>query len=279
MARASRFALAIGLSSIVALASAHIARAEPPLAHESGRVFEVDANVGLSALVAIADGHLQRMADGLRVLALSEQARSGKWADVEGPLGEVAKLNVTALNGFALKDGSYWSVQNGREKGNLSTREYFPKVLAGNVVLGDLVVSKATAESVAIIAVPVKGRDGSVVGVLGASVYLKPLSERIREEMKLGADLIFYSFDASPRLALVWDENLIFTNPRDLGPEVDQAFTEMLKKDHGVIRYTFRDTPRTVVFRKSTVTGWRYALGLVGSAKSASAAEPGPTRR
>ncbi len=271
MARASRIALVIGLSSLVALASAHIARAEPPPAHESGRAFEVDANVGLSALTAIADGHLQKMADGLRVLALSEQARSGKWAEIEGPLGELGKLNAAALNWFALPDGSYWSVQNGREKGNLSTREYFPKVLAGNAVLGDLVVSKATSESVVIIAVPVKGRDGAVVGVLGASVYLKPLSDRIREEMRLGDDLIFYSFDATPRLALVWDTSLVFTNPKDLGVEVDRAFTEMMTKDAGVVRYTFHEKRRTVVYRRSTVTGWWYGFGLVSPPMTASA--------
>ncbi len=277
MVRTSRRAFAIGLSSLLGLASAiaGVARAAPPPA----RAFEVDANVGLAAFVAIADGHLQKMTDSLRVLALSEEARAASWAKIERPLGEVAKLNAAALNWFALPDGSYWSVQNGKEQGNLSSRAYFPKLLAGKTVIGDLVVSKATSKSVAIVAVPVKGRDGSVVGVLGASVYLKPLSDHIREEMKLGADLIFFSFDASPRLALVWDESLIFTNPRDLGPEVDQAFAKMLQKDHGVIRYSFRGTPRTVVFSKSAVTGWRYGLGLVGPTKSASAAEPGAPGR
>jgi methyl-accepting chemotaxis protein len=273
MARASRCVLGIVLSSIMALAlaSAGVARAEPPPAHESGRVFEVDANVGLSALATIADGHLQRMTDGLRVLALSEQARSAKWGEIERPLGEVGKLNVAALNWFALPDGSYWSVQNGREKGNLSTRAYFPRVLAGNVVVGELVVSKATAESVAVVAVPVTGRDGSVVGVLGASIYLKPLSARIHEEMRLGDDLIFYSFDATPRLAIVWDPSLVFTNPKDLGAEVDRAFTEMMTKDAGVVRYTFHEKGRTVVYRRSTVTGWWYGLGLVGPTMTATA--------
>lgn len=274
MARTSRCALAIGLSSILMLAVAPTgdARAEPPPAHQSGRAFEVDANVGLSAFIAIADGHLQKMADGLRVLALSEQARSARWADLERPLVEVGKLNAAALNWFALPDGSYWSVQNGREKGNLSTRAYFPKVLAGQVVIGDLVVSKATAQSVAIVAVPVRGRDGSVVGVLGASVYLKPLSDRIREEMRLGDDLIFYTLDGTPKLALVWDAGLTFTNPKELGPEVDRAFTEMLTKDAGIVRYTFRDKPRTVVYRRSAVTGWWYGFGLVRTPTTASAA-------
>lgn len=271
MARSSRCALAIGLSSTIALASTGIARAEPAPAHESGRAFDVDANVGLSALAAIADGHLQRMADGLRVLALSEQARSAKWAKIERPLGEVGKLNVAALNWFALPDGSYWSAQNGREKGNLSTRAYFPRVLAGEVVVGDLVVSKATGESVAVVAVPVTGRDGSVVGVLGASIYLEPLSARLHEELRLGDDLIFYAFDATPRLAIAWDPSLVFSNPKELGAEVDRAFTEMMTKDAGIVRYTFHERRRTVVYRRSAVTGWWYGFGIVSPQMTATA--------
>lgn len=285
MARASRCGLAIGLSAIMMLVAAGQARAEPPPAHESGRVFEIDANVGLSALSAISDGHLLRMADGLRVLALSEQARSGKWSELERPLGEVGKLNVAALNWFAHPDGSYWSVQNGREKGNLSTRAYFPRVLAGEVVVGELVISKATSESVAIVAVPVRGRGGAVVGVLGASVYLKPLSARIREELRLGDELVFFAVDATSRIAIASDPELVFASTKALGPEADRAFTEMMSRGAGTSRFTFGDrvpvygdagasrhtvrgTSRTVVYRRSPVTGWWYGFGLAGPARA-----------
>ncbi|WP_242345166.1 PDC sensor domain-containing protein [Anaeromyxobacter terrae] len=272
MLEASRRAFGI-FSLALALASG-IARAAPPPAREEAAAFKVDAKVGLAALVAIVDGHMQKMADSLQVLALSEQTRSADWGTIERQLGEVGKGNAAALNWFALPDGSYWSVQNGREKGNLSSRAYFPKALAGKTVVGDLVVSKATGKGVVIVAVPVKGRDGSVVGVLGASIYLDKLSARIREEMNLGDDLIFYTFDATPLLAIVWDPMLVFTNPKLLGPEVDKAFTEMLSKNEGVVRYTFREKQRTVVFRKSAVTGWWYAFGLVQAPQSASTATP-----
>ncbi|WP_242336344.1 MULTISPECIES: hypothetical protein [unclassified Anaeromyxobacter] len=272
---ASRGVFGRGLALALAMALASgIARAAPPQAPAEAAAFEVDAKVVLAAFVALADGHLRKMADSLQVLALSEQTRSADWANIERQLGEIAKLNDAALNWFALPDGSYWSVQNGREKGNLSTRAYFPKVLAGETVIGDLVVSKATGKGVAIVAVPVKGRDGVVSGVLGASIYLGKLSARIREEMNVGDDLIFYSFDATPLLAIVWDPTLVFTNPKELGPEVDKAFTEMLSKKEGVVRYTFRERQRTVVFSKSAVTGWWYGFGVVQAPQSARAETP-----
>jgi len=232
-------------------------------ADRAGAAFAVDGRVALSSFVAIADGHLLKMADSLKLLAQTPMAQSADWRQIERPLAQAAELSVPALNWFALPDGTYWSVQNGREEANLSGRSYFPKVLAGQAVLGELVISKATGKSTAIVAVPVRGAQGAVVGVLGASVYLDQLSERIREQMRLGPKNIFFSFDAEPRLALVWDPDLIFANPRELGPEIDQAFTEMLSRDEGTIRYTFRGLERVVLYRKSPVTGWRYAFGVV----------------
>lgn len=225
--------------------------------------FPVDAHVALSCFITIGEGHLKKMADSLQVLALSDQARSADWKRIEEPLRELGTLNATALNWFALPDGSYWSAQNGREEGNLSTRAYFPKVLAGNTVLGDLVVSTATNKSVAIVAVPVRGAGGAVVGVLGASIYLDLLSERIREQMQLEENLITYAFDAVPILALDWDPKLIFTTPKELGPEIDRAFAEMLSKTEGTVRYSFRGRQRTVVFRKSELLNWWFAVGRV----------------
>jgi hypothetical protein len=257
-----RRAIQVSALTLAAVLSSGAARAEQrqPAAASP---FQVNANVGLSSLMSIADGHIRKMADSLQVLALSDQARSANWATIERLLADAGKMNVAALNWFALPDGSYWSVQSGRVKGNLSTRSYFQKVLAGQTIMGDLLVSKATGKSVAIVAVPVKGRDGKIAGVLGASIYLDRLSERIRNEMSLPPNLIFYSFDAEPLLALVWDPGLIFTNPKQLGPEVDRAFTEMLTRNEGVVTYTFRDQVRTVAYRKSPVTAWWYALGRV----------------
>jgi hypothetical protein len=129
-------------------------------------------------------------------------------------------------------------------------------------VVGDLVVSKSTGKNVTVVAVPVfKGKN--VVGVLGCSVYLDKLSERIRGEMELPSNIIFYSFDATPLLALVWDSGLIFSQPKDLGEVVDKAFQEMLTKDHGAVTYSFRGKTRNVIFKKSPVTNWWYAIGLV----------------
>lgn len=225
---------------------------------------EVSADIALSSLQSLADGHLQKMADAMHLLATSEAARFADWDSIKGPFAELARRNAAALNWFALPDGSYWSLQDGKEPGNLSGRDYFPRVLGGETMLGSLVYSTATGKPVAIVAVPVTGPDGAVAGVLGASVYLDELSDVIRRQMGVDEGWIFYSFDHTGLVALIWDRELIFFEPRKSGDAgLEQAFDDMLSAEHGVVRYTFRDTERTVAFRKSPLTGWWYAFGVV----------------
>jgi hypothetical protein len=122
--------------------------------------------------------------------------------------------------------------------------------------------SSSTASSR--VAVPVPGEDGEIVGVLGASVYLDVLSARIDEALRLGPQQIFYAVDAEPRTALNKETDLIFASPlEEEDPEIERAFTEILANEEGVIEYEFRERRRTVRYRRSEVTGWWYAFGIV----------------
>jgi hypothetical protein len=235
---------------------------------EAERGFTVTGEVALASLMSIGDSHLQKLADSMHILAASDAARSADWERIERPLAALAERNIAALNWFALPDGSYWSVQNGREEGNLARRAYYPEVLLGRTVIGDLVVSTATGQPVAIVAAPVTGTDDSVVGVLGASVYLDQLSKRIHDEMALDGTMIFYSFDADALVALNWDPHLIFFEPRKSGDEdLVRAFDDMLSKERGMVTYRFRGHERTVAFHRSGVSGWWYAFGVVAESR------------
>jgi methyl-accepting chemotaxis protein len=226
--------------------------------------FMVEGDVALGSLIALGDGHLQQIVNHFQMLATTDDVRSADWERIRGPLGAVDELNTRALIWFALPDGSYWSVQHGQEAANLSDRAYWPRLMAGETVLGDLVVSRATGKSVAIVAVPVRAAEDSIVGVLGSSVYLDSLSLRIKSEMRLQPDELFYSIDATPICALNSNPDLIFLYPLELGePELEQAILEMLSSEEGVVNYSFRGERRTVLYRKSHVSGWWYAFGRV----------------
>lgn len=227
--------------------------------------FTVDGQVALHALMSLSDAHLQKLADVSRILASTDAARSGDWERIRGPLAEAARMSVPAVHWFALPDGTYWTLEQGRATARLFDRPYFPRVLSGRTVIGELVVSRSSRRNTAIVAVPVRGRDNSIVGVLGSSVHLDSLSALIRQEMGGLVDTeFFFAIDPEPLGALHSDPAMIFTEPMKLGDEgMRKAFTEMLASQEGVVTYTFRGRRRTVIYRRSPVTGWWYGFGVV----------------
>ena len=255
--------IAFGGSIVLGARLAH-AQEWPGPARDTSPAFAVDGRIALHSFMSLSDGHLQKLADVLRVLANTDAVRSGEWDRIRGPLAGAARVNVSATLWFARPNGSYWTVTQGRVAENLSDRPYFPRVLAGKTVIGDLVVSRSTKRNSAIVAVPVRGRDSSVVGVLGASVNLESLAALLRQEMGgIPNGLLFYAVDAEPLGALNSDSSLIFTEPMKLGDEgMRRAFAEMLSSEHGVVTYTFRGGRRTVLYRKSPVTSWWYGFGV-----------------
>jgi hypothetical protein len=111
--------------------------------------------------------------------------------------------------------------------------------------------------------VPVRDA-GSIVGVLGGSVYLDSLSLLIKNEIELQPNQIFFSIDATPIGALQDDPSEVFLDPFALGePELERAIRQMLATNEGVVNYRFLGKRRTVLYRKSQVTGWWYAFGHV----------------
>lgn len=230
----------------------------------------VDGHMALSSLMALSDGHLLKMHDSLACLAAGSEAKSADWSRIQKRLREIAPKNVAAVIWFARSDGSYWTLEEGRAQGNLTDRGYWPQLMAGQSVLGDLVVSKSTGRNTAIIAVPVFRADRSLAGVLGASIHLDKLTERLRQEMGIQSPYFFYAVDSKPRGALNSDVSLIFTEPKKLGSDISQAFDEMLSRQEGVISYSFRGSLRRVLYRKSPTLGWWYAFGMV----TASAEDP-----
>jgi hypothetical protein len=266
-----QFFSVVGLMVMIAIgAVADTGRAQTPnptvKLPDTGRTaaptITIEDRVALASLITISDGHLIKIADEFKLLSTRKEVVAGDWVKIKELLAKVSAGNVQALMWFAHPSGKYRTVQQDLVNANIKSRPYFSRVMAGKTVVGDLVVSKSTGKNVTVVAVPVfKGK--RVVGVLGCSVYLDKLSERIKGEMELPANMIFYSFDATPLLALVWDQGLIFSQPKDLGEEVDKAFREMLNKDQGAVTYSFRGKTRNVIFKKSPVTSWWYAIGLL----------------
>lgn len=261
----SRVLYVLAFVGVIVLGQACVREPSPEAVQTRDTVFTVNGQVALHSLLSLSDGHLQKMADVLTILAETETVQSGEWERIREPLAAAARRTVAAVHWFARPDGAYWTLDQGRVDATLSDRPYFDRVLDGKRVIGELVVSRSTNRNTAIVAVPVRQADGSVAGVLGSSIHLDSLSSLIREQLGgLDDDLFFYAIDEEPLGALHSDSTLIFTEPMKLGDEgMRQAFREILGGERGVVTYTFRDSPRTVLYRRSPVSGWWYGFGWI----------------
>ena len=223
--------------------------------------FQLDPRAGLNAYEAVVEQALNCARNGLQTLATTENVMSGDWDRMKGPLAQLAKdVPISAAVWFARPDGSYFTVEIGLTNQNLRDRDYFPTLMAGKEVIGDLVVSKSTGKRSTIIAVPVS-KDGHVIGALGISVALEKVATLVDDKIAFPETVMFYALDRHGQAALHRESTLLFEFPGQLeSPSLKAAVEEMLSKPEGTARYEFRGVRRHVIFKRSTVTGWVYAL-------------------
>jgi C4-dicarboxylate-specific signal transduction histidine kinase len=163
---------------------------------------------------------------------------------------------------FVIPDGFYYTVEKGFTGLNLSDRSYFPGLMAGQSVLGTLVVSRSTGKRSVIIAEPVHFAD-QVIGAVGVSYSVDQLSLEINEAMQLPPAAVFYALDMNGQTALHSDPTLMFQYPSDMGSDsLRSAVATMLSEQSGTVEYIFRDMHKTVLFERSAVLGWVFALGF-----------------
>jgi len=224
---------------------------------------QVDARVVLHGIRSIAEWRLGDVARALSVIVDSEEVKSSVWETMVGLLGKLSAADPQAnAIWFARPDGFFYSVEMGFTGLNLFHRSYFPGLMAGQSVLGTLVISLSAGKRSVIIAEPVRVSD-PVIGAVGVSYSVDQLSQETDEAMELPPAVVFYALDMNGQTALHRDPALMFEYPSDMGSDtLSAALAKMLSEPSGTVEYTFRDMHKTVLFERSSVLDWAFALGF-----------------
>jgi hypothetical protein len=239
------------------------AEKSPPVQDKTG-VNTAELRLLLNSFAALGEGHIEKVLRGLELIAATDEARSGEWEQMRGLLAEFKGSGIKAATvWFMLPDGSYYTVEEGLTGLNLSDRVYFPRLMAGGEITGDLVLSKSTGRRSAIVAVPVREK-GKIIGALGTSLSVGEISRMIDEKMGLPENMIFYALDQEGQAALHRASALLFSYPSDVGSKnLTKTWRyKMLAEPEGVMTYDFYGE-RTVVFKKFPLTGWVFVIGTV----------------
>jgi hypothetical protein len=230
---------------------------------------EEESNSLLSAFISYTDLRIRSVQQSLEILAATSEARSGDWSNIKGLLQAYQKSDDGLIVWYLSPDGSYYTVDKGIMGKNLKDRVYFPDLIAGMRITGALVISRATGQRSAIIAIPVKV-DGKVTGAVGVSLFLDQLSEQVSEALDLRPGFTFFALSPSGLTTLHHKTDRHFLDPRALGSEtLKKAATEMLAGTSGTTTYEFDKVTKNAVYRTSAITGWKFAIAYgIASDKS-----------
>ncbi|HBN96356.1 MAG TPA: hypothetical protein DDZ66_08640 [Firmicutes bacterium] len=147
----------------------------------------------------------------LRQLANSSMLESLDWDAIEPYLQRrIAQSPDYFLIYFvATPDGNY-NTTSQREAGNISDRDYFPRVMAGETVVSNPMVSRSTNERIIVMATPIWSEDGSSVrGIFGLSVDLVKLLQNSAELTRDSSGMRVYLLDSKGYFILHHDPDQI----------------------------------------------------------------------
>ena len=233
-----------------------------PLSQTGSRLI-VDGRLALIAITAYVDGQIECMAKMLETVAATNEAKSGQWVRIKPILADVKKRAAPAVIFFSHTNGSYFTVEKGPIGKNIKDRSYFSTVMAGNVSVGELVISRSTGKKVTIVAIPIKDK-GGVIGLLGASMYLDTINSRVLELLSLPDNMVFYAFDDKFITSLHFRPKWIFQDPTKLQIQsLTNAVKEIVARHEGLTSYKFEGRTRDVIYHTSSLTGWHFILGKI----------------
>ncbi|MFA7694607.1 MAG: transporter substrate-binding domain-containing protein [Methanoregula sp.] len=217
------------------------------------------ADQALNTMVAKTDGRMNGILRPFEVLAQTSEVRSDDWNKIRPLLATLEGKESDVLIWYAHPDGSYYTVVDGLTSSSLKDRSYFPDVLAGKESVGTVVVSHSTGKNTGIVAVPVI-KDGSVQGVLGASVYLDTLSDALRAEIP--EPFVFYTIDAEGKFAIHSEKGQISRNISTIGPGTSfgKALTTIRAADSGRVEYDDGGVHYQADFKTSSLTSWKFVV-------------------
>lgn len=223
---------------------------------------ELDAERALSAFLQYTDLRIGSIQDSVEILASTSEAKSGDWDLMKDLLAGYQQSAEGFIVWFVRPDGAYYTVDRGLMDKTLSDRTYFAPVMRGEKITGELVVSRSTGQRSAVVAVPVVDH-GTVVGAIGASIFLEMLAEQVDSMLNLGSNGSFFALAPNCMTVLHDKTEREFLDPRESGSETLKVATEkMVAETSGRTTYEYDNQKKSIYYQASGLTNWRFAIAM-----------------
>ena len=236
------------------------AAAEDPKRSENECPVMGDGRVALRAVQGLVEEHLVGILRLEKVLAATSDARSARWEALKPALKILDEtMGTDAAVWFALPDGRYYTVAGDLATETLQGRDYFPRLLAGEDVLGSLIISRSTGHRSIVVATPII-ENQHIVGAIGVSIRTRLISQLVDQHSRFPENLYFYALARDQQIAIHRHPDKLFKHPAEIDPRLQAVFDPLMTQDEGQLTYALEGHLRQGVFQKSTLTGWRFFL-------------------
>ena len=155
--------------------------------------FSLNASFGVRAIRLLAESYITGLIESMHVMTATADLRTGDWEQMKGLLAQFEASELSYNAWFLKPDGSYYKVETGLQSANLSDRDYYTRVMAGETTLGDLLVSRSTGRKSMVLTAPIYNGP-SVIGALGVTLYLDDFSAFLNDQLLLPEGIGFYAY-------------------------------------------------------------------------------------
>lgn len=212
----------------------------------------------LSAIIYMTDVKAKAVLQNLKTLSMTNEAKTGNYKIFQPLMTAFQADNPDLLIWYVRPDGSYFTVSLGLTGKNLSNRAYFPGLIKGNTVMGEMVVGKTSKRKSLIVGAPCIDKN-KVTAAIGASIFVDQLNQSLDEALDLTENLFYFALDQKGVLAMTSRPDLVLES----SSAKKNLFDEIVKQGTGQLPCTISGRPGCIIFDTSPTTGWRFALGVV----------------
>lgn len=205
------------------------------------------------AVIAAATEH----ANGVREGEASRKATAELTAMLQKKGEDYEVAYIVGMDGSIIADGQGGKFLN---KGiNLTERDYFKAAKEGKAAVGAVTKSKATGAITIPFAAPIYSRGNNIVGVIGTTVLIDFISEKIAGT-KMGKT--GYGFMLNKQGIAIAHPNKDFIISMDATKleGMEEIVDQMLKGNTDSLPYTFKGVKKIAGFAPVPLTGWSVCL-------------------
>ncbi|MBP9598272.1 MAG: methyl-accepting chemotaxis protein [Desulfobacter sp.] len=166
---------------------------------------------------------------------------------------------VTNSSGLFLVLANGHGGESIQKKISVADRNYFQTAKSGKITISEPLISKVSGDSVFVIAVPLQDSSGAFAGILGSSVKLATLTDRIART-KIGET--GYPFMVGNDGLFIYHpvRDYIFKTNISTLAGMEEFSRKILAQEAGVEKYRFKGVDKMAGFAPVPTTGWSLVV-------------------